>query len=257
MSSPLVIFGAGQRCGSTLVQRLISSHPEAFIWGEQHGWLGQVLDAVEGLIGHSVVHGEAGRTEFAVHGYQGFLANLMPEPERMREASTDFLTRLFHAPDARVWGFKEVRFDREFAERLQHYLPGLRVIFIVRDPRDVLSSLDEWESRGWWTRADTELSFGHWKRIATSFLETGSVPVLPVRYEDFIADREAAARGVGEFAGLDPAGFDMTVFDHKVHNLGLSGERELRSWQDMPIDLRYLLFDEGLRTTAEAYDYHL
>ncbi len=252
-----MIFGAGQRCGSTLVQRLISSHPDAFIWGEQHGWLARVLDAVEGLIGHSVVHGEAGRTEFAVYGYQGFLANLMPEPDRMREASTEFITRLFHAPDARVWGFKEVRFDREFAERLQRYLPELRVIFIVRDPRDVLSSLDEWESRGWWTRADTELSFGHWKRIAASFLESGSVPVLPVRYEDFIADREAAVRGVGEFAGLDPAGFDMTVFDHKVHNLGLHGERELRSWQDMPIDLRYLLFDEGLRTIAKAYDYHL
>ncbi|MFF3567168.1 sulfotransferase family protein [Nocardia jiangxiensis] len=257
MSSPLLIFGAGQRCGSTLVQRLISSHPEAFIWGEQHGRFGELLDAFESLIGHSAEYGEAGRIEFAVHGYQGFLANLMPEPAEMQGAFTQFCTRLFQAPDARVWGFKEVRFDRAFAERLQRYLPGVRVIFIVRDPRDVLSSLDEWEARGWWTRADTELSFENWKRIAASFLEAGSVPVLSVRYEDFIADREAAARNVGEFAGLDVAGFDMSVFDRKVHNLGLWDERELRPWQDMAIDLRYLLFDEGLRATAEAYDYHL
>ncbi len=239
------------------MQRLISSHPEAFIWGEQHGQLERVVDAVESLIGQSRDHGEAGRTEYAVSGYQGFMANLMPEPAAWREVFSEFCTRLFEVPDVRVWGFKEVRFDLDFATRLQRYLPDLRVIFIVRDPRDVLSSLDEWESRGWWTRADTELSFQHWKRIATSFLETGSVPVLSLRYEDFIADREAAARNVGEFAGLDPSGFDMTVFDHKVHNLGLQGDRELRSWQDMPIDLRYLVFDEGLRTTAKAYGYHL
>lgn len=239
------------------MQRLVTSHPEAFIWGEQHGRFGEVVDAVERLIGHNEEHGEAGRTEFAVHGHQGFLANLMPESAQMREAFTEFCTRLFLVPDVRVWGFKEVRFDLAFAARLQRYLPDLRVIVIVRDPRDVLSSLDEWESRGWWTRADTEQSFANWTRIASSFLRTSSVPVLSVRYEDFIADREAAAREVGEFAGLDPAGFDMSVFDRKVHNLGLWDERKLRSWQEMAIDLRYLLFDEGLRTTAKAYDYHL
>ncbi|MQY18665.1 hypothetical protein NRB20_17440 [Nocardia sp. RB20] len=239
------------------MQRLITSHPEAFIWGEQHGQFGAVVDAFEGLVGHNESYGGAGRTEFELHGYQGFLANLMPETEHMREAFAEFCTRLFQVPDVRVWGFKEVRFDLAFATRLQRYLPGLRVIFIVRDPRDVLSSLDEWESRGWWTRADTEMSFRNWTRIAHSFLETGSVPVLSVRYEDFIADREDSARRVAEFADLDPDGFDMAVFDRKVHNLGLWEERTLRTWEEMSIDLRYLLFDEGLRATAKAYDYHL
>lgn len=257
VSSPLLIFGAGQRCGSTLVQRLVSSHPEAFIWGEQHGLMGYIADSAGRFLEHSEENGEAGRREFAVLGHQGFIANLMPEPAEIRDAFAEFCVRLFRAPGARVWGFKEVRYDLPFAVRLQRFLPDLRVIFIVRDPRDVLSSLDDWEKYNWWSRRDTQASMDHWKRIAASFLETGPVPVLTVRYEDFIADREAAARGVGEFADLDPAGFDMTVFDHKVHNLGESGDRELRPWQELQFDLRGLLFDKELRTTAKAYHYPL
>ena len=257
MSSPLLVFGAGQRCGSTLLQRLICSHPEAFIWGEQGGHLGHILDAVEGLAGHSARSGRGAREEFAKLGYQGFLANLMAEPSVMRGAFEDFCTRLFRTPGARVWGFKEVRYDLGFATRLQSFLPQLRVIFVTRDPRDVLRSLDEWERFGWWSRESSVEAIDHWQGISASFLETGSVPVLSMRYEDYIADPEGTAGRVGEFAGLDPAGFDLSVFDRRVHNLGAEGKRKLRAWGDLPIDLRALLFEETIRATAQAYDYSL
>src|SRR6266700_4689461 len=130
MSSPLLVLGAGQRCGSTLLQRLISSHPDAFIWGEQRGHLANILEAVEGLRDHNEERGWGSRDEFAKRGYQGFMANLMPEPAVVNEAFALFCARLFAAEGARVWGFNEVRHDLPFAERLRRFLPGTRVIFV-------------------------------------------------------------------------------------------------------------------------------
>lgn len=255
MSSPLLVLGAGQRCGSTLLQRLISSHPEAFVWGEQRGHLANILEAVEGLRNHDAERGWGSRDEFARQGYQGFMANLMPEPAVVDQAFALFCARLFAADGARVWGFKEVRHDLPFAERLRRILPGTRVIFVVRDPRNVLRSLDEWEQNHWWTRAETQASIDNWTRIAASFQEATTLPVLTLRYEDFTEDPKGTARRVGAFAGLDPSGFDLAVFGRKVHNLGAEGDRELRAWSDLPRALRAMLYEESTRTVAKAYDY--
>ena len=237
------------------MQRLISSHPDAFIWGEQHGHLANVLETVEGLRSHNEERGWGGRDEFTRRGYQGFMANLMPEPAVVDEAFAAFCTRLFAAEGARVWGFKEVRHDLRFAERLRRFLPGARVIFVVRDPRSVLCSLDEWEQTEWWTRAETQASIDNWTRIAASFQEATTLPVLTLRYEDYTDDPAGTARRVGIFADLDPAGFDMSVFDRRVHNLGADGRRELRVWRELPLALRALLYEEPIRAVAKAYDY--
>jgi len=237
------------------MQRLISSHPDAFIWGEQRGHLAKILEAVEGLRDHNEERGWGGREEFANQGYQGFMANLMPEPSVVNEAFAAFCTHLFAADGTRVWGFKEVRHDLQFAERLRRFLPETRVIFIVRDPRNVLRSLDEWEQSDWWSRAETQKAINNWQRIASSFQESTTLPVLTLRYEDYIADPAGTARRVGAFAGLDPAGFDMSVFDRKVHMLGADWDRELRPWGQLPLALRAMLYEESIRVTAKAYDY--
>ncbi len=240
-----------------MLQRLISSHPEAFIWGEHEGHLRQILEGVGRLVEHTEWLGDVAREEFATQGYQGFMANLLPPPIVMSDAFGVFMARIFRKPGTRVWGFKEVRYDQEFCVWLQKFLPGTRVVFVVRDPRDVLCSLDEWERAGWWESFRTVDALEHWKRIAASFLETTSVPVLTFRYEDFVQDPEGTVERLGEFASLDPRGFDLSVFGVKVHNLGASWERELRKFDDLPPRMHALLEDEGLRTTAKAYDYRL
>ncbi|MFY9919726.1 MAG: sulfotransferase, partial [Mycobacterium sp.] len=77
-TAPLLVLGAGQRCGSTLVQRLLCSHPRVRIWGEHVGQLRQVLAATARLRLWSETNGMAGRKELADSGYQGFIANLTP-----------------------------------------------------------------------------------------------------------------------------------------------------------------------------------
>ena len=40
VATPLLVLGAGQRCGSTLVQRLLCSHPDVMIWESTPGSCG-------------------------------------------------------------------------------------------------------------------------------------------------------------------------------------------------------------------------
>lgn len=217
----------------------------------------QILEGVHRLVEHTEWLGEVAREEFDTLGYQGFMANLLPRPEVMSGSFAMFCEQIFRTPGTRVWGFKEVRYDQQFCLGLQRFLPGVRVVFVVRDPRDVLCSLDEWERAGWWESYRTADAIAHWQRIASSFLETTTVPVLTFRYEEYVKDPVGTAQRIGEFVSLDPVGFDLSVFDVRVHNLSASWERELRTWDDLPPRMHGLLDDEAIRTTAKAYDYRL
>lgn len=159
-TAPLIVLGAGQRCGSTLVQRLLCSHPRVLIWGEHVGQLRTVLTATQRLRLWSQTNGVAGRNELAAHGYQGFIANLSPDVDIINRAGASFVETLFAEPAADsgrpIWGFKEVRYRLDDVLLLRDLFPHLRVIQLVRDPRDVLRSLDEWERHGGWSRINTE-----------------------------------------------------------------------------------------------------
>lgn len=255
---PVLVLGTGQRCGSTLMQRLLLSHPDAFVWGENGGHLKAMLDAADNLAVKAASRGaHRGREDFDELGYQAFIANLIPPPDEIAGAFCGFIERLFAMKP--VWGFKEVRFDLAFAQRFQRYFPAVRVIFVIRDPRDILSSIDEWERIGNWPRSATAELMRSWQRIASSFEAETDLPVLKLRYEDYTGDPESTIDRVAEFTDLDPKGFDPAVFDRRIHMHGASGEgtRDLRSFVDLPAEMRAFLDDADLIRTAHAYGYRL
>lgn len=240
------------------MQRLLISHPDAFIWGENGGHLESLLAAAETLVARSdSLAGQAAREDFEAAGYQAFIANLIPSPDHIEGAFRGFVEQLYRRE--RVWGFKEVRHGLDFAKRLQRFFPDLKVVGLVRDPRDILSSIDEWETKGKWPRKSTEDVIASWLRVASSLMVTQDVPILTFRYEDYTADPQRTVELLGDFAGLDPAGFDMTVFDRRIHMHGKRGEgvRELRKWEELPADMRELLDSEEIRETANAFSYDL
>lgn len=147
-TAPLLVLGAGQRCGSTLVQRLLCSHPRVRIWGEHVGQLRQLLTAGNRLRLWSETNGMAGRNELVTNGYQGFIANVTPERGDIDRACVSFIETLFADPARAagrpIWGFKEVRYGLPDVLLLRELFPQLRAVAVVRDPRDVLRSLDEW-----------------------------------------------------------------------------------------------------------------
>lgn len=266
--APLLVLAAGQRCGSTLVQRLLTSHPGVLIWGEHGGHLDRILSATEGLLSWSEEFGRDAREEFERNAYQGWLANLTPDRDRIFDALRRFVEALYAEPAAAqgrpIWGFKEVRYSLTEARRLYRLFPDLAVILLIRDPRDVLRSLDEWErwSGGVWTRERTELTMQHWRRVAESFLPgtaVGSPPVLRLRYEDLVGDPAGTCEIVGKHTGLDPNAFDRNVFAKRIHiGEGLAHfGRDLREWGELPDSMRQLLDPPEIRQLAHACGYDL
>lgn len=266
MSAPLLVLAAGQRCGSTLIQRLLSSHPEVLIWGEHAGQLRQLLAVRARLQEWSAEHGQVGRLGYQIAGHQSFMANLTPEDVQIDEAVRAFIETLFARPAESagrpVWGFKEVRYGVTEASAIQRLFPDCRVVHIVRDPRDVLRSLDVWERAGSdWPRSDTELVVRDWVRVAASFWSPAELPpwVLRVRYEDLVADPLRWRVRIGEHCGLDPSQLDAKVFDKRIHAAGLRGRtrRDLRDWADLPDSLRALLAEDEVRVIGRACGYDL
>lgn len=265
-SVPLVVLGAGQRCGSTLIQRLLCSHPSVRIWGEHAGQLRPVLAAAQRLSHWTSSSGLAGRRELDTHGHQGFIANLTPERAIIDQALVAFVDTLFGASaraiDRPIWGFKEVHYRLADILLLRRLFPDLRVIQLVRDPRDVLCSLDEWERSGGWDRTRSEQSLRLWTEVAASFVPAGEDPdlrdfILPVRYEDLVSYPQGWTERIARHCGLDAGGLDLSVFDVRVHTVGGRGrtDRTLRTWAQLPPALRALLDDEvAMVATAYGYD---
>ena len=268
MNAPVLILAAGQRCGSTLIQRLLSSHPAVLIWGEHAGQLRQILAAGRRLHEWAAEHGRLGRLGYERAGHQSFMANLTPEDVHIDEAVRAFIETLFARPAESlgrpVWGFKEVRYGLAEAIALHGLFPDCRVVHIVRDPRDVLRSLDVWEraAGGGWPRSDTEIVVSDWTRVAGSFWPlSADVPawVLRVRYEDLTADPMRWRTRIAEHCGLEADQLDTTVFDKRIHAAGLRGRtrRDIRDWVDLPASMRALLDDDQVRLVSGACGYDL
>ncbi|MFL6162133.1 MAG: sulfotransferase family protein [Jatrophihabitantaceae bacterium] len=265
-NAPLLVLAAGQRCGSTLIQRLLSSHPEVLIWGEHAGQLRQVLAVSERLHGWTADAGRFGRLGYARSSHQSFMANMTPEASHIDEAVRAFIETLFAVPAAAVgrpsWGFKEVRYGLAESIAIHRLFPDCRVVHVVRDPRDVLRSLDVWERAGGWPRSDTEIVVGDWTRVAGSFWSPAlELPpwVLRLRYEDLIADPIRWGGRIADHCGLAVNRFDTAVFDKRIHADGLRGlaRREIRDWADLPDSLRALLDDDEVRLVGHACGYDL
>jgi len=266
MSAPILILAAGQRCGSTLVQRLLSSHPEVLIWGEHAGQLRELLAIGERLSGWTTEHGEIGRQGYARSGHQSFMANLTPQAGAVDDAVRAFVEVLFARPAADqgrpVWGFKEVRYGLAEATALRRLFPDCRVVHIVRDPRDILRSLEVWE-RGEWPRSDTEIAIGDWARVGASFWSPAAAElppwVLRMRYEDLVADPAHWTSRLAEHCELEEELLDRRVFDRRIHAVGLAGRarRTILDWADLPASMRALLETEEIRQVALACGYSL
>ena len=266
--APLLVLAAGQRCGSTLIQRLLCSHPRVRIWGEHVGQLRPVLTAGRRLRLWTEANGMAGRNELATSGYQGFIANLTPERDDIDKACVAFIESLFATParDAGrpIWGFKEVRYGLPEVLSLRELFPHLRVVHVVRDPRDVLRSLDEWERSGGWDRVDTELSLRNWLSVAGSFVASATDPhlrsfILPVRYEDLVRFNQGWTKAIADHCNLEADLLDNSVFGQRVHTAGARGrvDRRLREWSDLPESMHALIDDEELHMVASTYGYDL
>lgn len=187
--SHLPIFVLGMpRSGTTLIEQIISSHPQV------HG-AGELPDLM------SIVHTEIADTPFPDN------LQLIDQP-RLAAWGTEYVTRLKrHAPDMqKITDKAPINF---LAIGLIHLmLPNARIIHVSRNPVDsCLSCFTKLFTLGQeYTYDLTELGLyyrdyyrlmEHWRNV----LPEGTF--LDVQYEDVIADTETQSRRIIEHCGLE------------------------------------------------------
>ena len=210
-ASPVVVCGA-PRSGTTYLVSLLNSHPLVHVTNEA-----RLFDWVERAVGATRdpdVNVGAEGSAFAAHVKDG-----LPE-----------LVRSFYrglAPEALVWGDKNPHYlepGREgVLELALELFPQLRVVHLVRDGRDVVTSLVR---HGW---ASFEEAHALWRGFVGRGRTVGwSLPpgrYLELRYEDLVRDDLAAAERLLGFLGLPPAD-EVTSF--------CARQREQREWVGEP-----------------------
>lgn len=215
----LFVAGPG-RSGTTLLTLVLSAHPAVclspetahLVWAMRQG--GECL-LEGGLLREfrQVVENDA-----KLHGLKADLSDYHQrvaayERISVREAVLDFLRSWRDAvkPEASVIGQKKNYLD--FWRDLKGTLPEAAIVAIFRDPRSTAVSAARnlpgqsviSASRSWAARAAHAQALAH----------AHPADYLEIRYEDFVAETEAACRDMCGFLGLD---FDPAMLSHHEAN---------------------------------------
>ena len=189
---PAPVFIVGMpRSGTTLAEQIISAHPAAFGAGERLA-LGQAWHALGG--------GE--RPEAVAH-----IAAL--DQGALDRAAASYLTELQAPGAARIIDKMPGNFN--YLGLVALMLPGAKIIYCARDPRDIGLSIFTFRFYGYhpyahdladlgWYIAQHERLMAHWRAVLPN-------PMMTVRLEDWVADFAGTLRRVLDFLDLpyDPA----------------------------------------------------
>jgi Sulfotransferase family len=184
---PIIIFGA-PRSGTSYLNRLVNQHPDIYVSEEARlfGWVHQSLKVLA-----------EDRNLIRKH-QELFVDHLRARyPELIRGFYRDL------RPKASYWGDKNPHYasaeQEGCLETITELFPGTRFIHIIRDGRDVVTSVVR---KGW---ADFERAHEVWTAhvdIGSKFAARFPDSCLEIRYEDLVSDDVAGARKIFEFLGI-------------------------------------------------------
>ena len=187
---PVLVSGM-PRSGTSLVDRIIDAHPEAAGAGEFTGlerFAAKLQSATDPSKSPPACFGELQSPQWRAEGerYVDRLEAMHPGARRVVNKSLSNTNLL------------------GLASRL---LPGVRVIHVVRDPRDVAISCVMGEFRPavmpWTTRLDwVATAWAAMERLMRHWHAVLDVPILDVRYERLVADPDTEFRRIIDFIDL-------------------------------------------------------
>jgi hypothetical protein len=200
---PVFLFGCAWRCGSTLLQRLISSSDEVFIWGENHALTDHLLKIhLEISQWSSLIENQS--KNYKERKLKAWIANLNPDyPKSSITAASAYLLYYYHFETIKLgyrrWGFKEVRHDSSHANFLLECFPNARIIFLVRHLKDVLASnaANDWYSSIGSAQGVTQT----WTKNVSSFMCTDDKRILLIKYENLVENTEIVCKVIEEHLG--------------------------------------------------------
>ena len=261
---PVLLLCSGQRSGSTLLQRLVSSGPDLWVWGEPGPGMHGLREADLALRALSDYRSHEAAAEVDGVGSPGFIAVVLPSRGDYSAAARAWFDTAFadvpHRGADTRWGFKEVRLGLSFAEWFVDLYPRARVVHLVRHPLDVLRSLLSWEEEvPRWTPDLTAEAMGNWLDVVDSFHTTGGDPawLLRLSYEELVSGRAEVLEELEEHLCLTAGSLDRTVLDQRVHRPGAVGRipRTLPGNEEVARRFAAMATRERIRVHADRLGY--
>ena len=208
-NEPVFLLASIWRSGSTLVQRLLCSDPQLFLWGEPYGDAGilpHLHQSARGLLREEwpTIHHFLDPQNPAIkpvleEPYKYWIANTYPKPYYMRQSYRSMLDTLFLDSVQEMgktrFGIKEVRYDGQVAQFIQWLYPDARFVFLLRNPYDAWSSYKEAAWYYQWPKMlvkDVLVFSKLWRKNVESFLEFPDTSnSIIIRLEDITSDIES------------------------------------------------------------------
>jgi hypothetical protein len=209
--APVFIFSAGWRSGSTLLQRLLNTHPDVMIWGEAYEntfllhhlaapFAGFTKEPLDFLFRCDHISNSTGPDELTQSLTQAWIANLSPDPADLKLANLAFMETLFKSypreNNRSRWGIKLVSGTEILAGYLRWLYPNCKLLYLVRNPSASFSSYRSCTKDGtepWYLHFPNYpvkhvVSFvTHWRRCAEGFLNSyRELDAFLLRYEALI-----------------------------------------------------------------------
>ena len=193
---PIVLLGA-PRSGTTFLNELLNAHPQVHVTHEMRLF----------VWAHQALQDWAKKDRFLVTHREEFV-----EFTRGRLAATirDFFAHQW--PEITYWGDKNPLYgdytNRGCLDTIRRLFPGARFVHVIRDGRDVVTSLmrrTHADGRPW---AEVERAAWTWRdtvAIGAAFgRKLGPDGYFALRYEDLVRDGLAHARELFRFLGIPP-----------------------------------------------------
>ena len=226
---PVFIFSAGWRSGSTLMQRLLSSSHDLFLWGEPHDKC-NIIQSLANMIRpftlnwppRHYINDNVPKEQNA----DKWIANLYPNEARLLAAHRQFLRTLFTPDESeKRWGIKEVRFGLEEAVFLKALFPKAKFIYLTRDMNDAYSSYKNFSQHmDWYAKWPTKPVFTpfafakHRARLIREFSYAQKLTGgLIIDYKDLVSEPEVL-RDIEEYCKVK---IDQSIIEKKIGS-GLS-----------------------------------
>jgi len=188
--NPVFIFGM-PRSGTSLVEKIISSHPGVIAGGERHEIASLVskLPFLEGIEGSY--------------------------PECLTQLTPDMINQMLVAYDSYTQGLEQgvTLITDKMPENYQHLIfirmlfPDARIIHCVRDPMDTCLSCYFQQFTGYHDYAykleDLGKHYNEYKRLMNHYRDVDKIPFLEVQYEELVHNTEEITRRMIDYCNLD------------------------------------------------------
>ncbi len=225
--APVLVTSPTVRSGTTLLQRLLCSSPDALIYGEEIGkdldLQLQISSSRRLVYGHSRQRFTDSLDRVVAGDGDDWIPDLMPGIDGYLEALHEgafaglaYCRRHAESIGRPVWGFKYPGWPPHLVRQLFDHLPGTRVVFLVRNLADTARSAKAWGAIA--DAQDLQAFCSQWAQ-GVAFMQQWQQahPVLVLSFDALVAEPAPALARLQDFLGI--RAIDPRVLDRRINNL--------------------------------------